>query len=76
MRNDEMKRIQREMRMKFAESYANAVRKGEIKKIDPKDFVVGYCVDDNGNPVEPEQRAMTLGYLVDDNGNRVGSENN
>lgn len=70
---DEMMKIQREMRMKFAESYADAVRKGEIKKFSLKDIVVGY-VDDDGNPVEPE-RPMTLGYLVDDDGNRVESEN-
>lgn len=71
---DEMMKIQREMRMKFAESYADAVRKGEIKKFSLKDLVVGY-VDDDGNPVEPEQRTMAPGYLVDDDGNRVGSEN-
>lgn len=65
-----------EMRRKFAEVCAEAMRKGEIKKPNWKDFIVGYCVDDDGNPVEPEGKAMTtLGHFVDDNGDKVEVDN-
>ena len=44
--------MQRRMRALFAQSFAEAVRKGEIKKPDPKSFLVGYLCDDDGNKVK------------------------
>ena len=50
-RENEAMDMQRRMRALVAQSFAEAVRKGEIKKPDPKSFLVGYLCDDNGNKV-------------------------
>ena len=50
-REDEIREIQMEMRREFSRMYAEAVERGEVKKPDWKDFIVGYRLDDNGSPV-------------------------
>ena len=58
-----------EMRKKFAEVCAEAMKRGEIKKPETEDFIVGYLVDDYGNPVVVDEMKATMRHLVDDNGN-------
>lgn len=64
--NDAME-MQRRMKVLFAQTFAEAVRKGEIKKPDPKSFLVGYLCDDDGDKV----KLPMVGHLCDDNGNRI-----
>ena len=66
-RENEAMEMQRRMRALVVRLFAEAVKKGEIKKPDPKSFLVGYLCDDDGNKV----KLPMTGHLCDDNGNRI-----
>lgn len=50
-REDEIMEIQMDMRRKFSKMCAEALKKGEIKKPEMKDFIAGYRLDDDGNRI-------------------------